>query len=377
MSAEQALLRSVLEAPDEDAPRLVYADWLEENGQGERAEFIRLQIDLANDPQDSPKRREKAFRARQLLDAHKEWGGLLRRAVHEMRFIRGFVEKIDLSGEVMGAYSPDLFATTPVRRLGVTGLGGNLKVLERIPGNNSLTGLDLAGNELGLEALQRLARFRRLRGLRTLGLLFNAIDDAGARFLCESPFFQKLSLIRCGANPISEAARQELRAHFGDRVSFACERDDDHLYAFEDDYGFMPGFVRDHRQVLMLAGYTEARAAFFDHEGNLLDIQRRPISQDEGSSGDQRDAARRRAVEAWQKELRFESRTIKVKRFQFDEREGIRDFNWWRQAFDGPNHPERFHLIPAVAGWLAEGKFEWNFGRDNCWLDRTGEVTDT
>lgn len=39
-----ALLRTILERPDDDAPRLVYADWLEENGQQNRAEFIRLQL---------------------------------------------------------------------------------------------------------------------------------------------------------------------------------------------------------------------------------------------------------------------------------------------------------------------------------------------
>lgn len=41
---EAALLRAVCEAPDDDLPRLVYADWLDENGQGERAEWIRSEI---------------------------------------------------------------------------------------------------------------------------------------------------------------------------------------------------------------------------------------------------------------------------------------------------------------------------------------------
>jgi uncharacterized protein (TIGR02996 family) len=48
MNAE--LLRTVLENPDEDLPRLVLADWLEENGQGERAEFIRVQCKMAAEP---------------------------------------------------------------------------------------------------------------------------------------------------------------------------------------------------------------------------------------------------------------------------------------------------------------------------------------
>jgi uncharacterized protein (TIGR02996 family) len=40
------ILRAVLRDPVDDAPRLVYADWLEDHGQPERAEFIRLQCGL-------------------------------------------------------------------------------------------------------------------------------------------------------------------------------------------------------------------------------------------------------------------------------------------------------------------------------------------
>lgn len=43
---ESALLAAIAAHPDEDTPRLMYADWLDENDQPERAEFIRLQIAL-------------------------------------------------------------------------------------------------------------------------------------------------------------------------------------------------------------------------------------------------------------------------------------------------------------------------------------------
>jgi uncharacterized protein (TIGR02996 family) len=42
-----AFLRCICERPAEDGPRLVYADWLEEQGDGDRAEFIRVQVELA------------------------------------------------------------------------------------------------------------------------------------------------------------------------------------------------------------------------------------------------------------------------------------------------------------------------------------------
>lgn len=41
------LLRAILESPDDDTPRLVMADWLDERGDGGRAEFIRLQCRIA------------------------------------------------------------------------------------------------------------------------------------------------------------------------------------------------------------------------------------------------------------------------------------------------------------------------------------------
>jgi uncharacterized protein (TIGR02996 family) len=47
IAAEHALLRAVAAAADDDTPRLVYADWLEEHGDADRAEFIRVQCRLA------------------------------------------------------------------------------------------------------------------------------------------------------------------------------------------------------------------------------------------------------------------------------------------------------------------------------------------
>lgn len=43
---ELALLRAICEQPDDDNIRLIAADWHEDNGQAERAEFIRLQIEI-------------------------------------------------------------------------------------------------------------------------------------------------------------------------------------------------------------------------------------------------------------------------------------------------------------------------------------------
>ena len=47
MTGRDALWRAVLEDPRDDAVRLVFADWLEEHGDAERAEFIRAQVERA------------------------------------------------------------------------------------------------------------------------------------------------------------------------------------------------------------------------------------------------------------------------------------------------------------------------------------------
>lgn len=47
MTEHEAFLDAIIADPADDTPRLMYADWLEERGNAERAEFIRVQIQLA------------------------------------------------------------------------------------------------------------------------------------------------------------------------------------------------------------------------------------------------------------------------------------------------------------------------------------------
>jgi uncharacterized protein (TIGR02996 family) len=46
-STERNLLAAVLAEPDDDTPRLIFADWCEDNGEPGRAAFIRTQIAIA------------------------------------------------------------------------------------------------------------------------------------------------------------------------------------------------------------------------------------------------------------------------------------------------------------------------------------------
>jgi uncharacterized protein (TIGR02996 family) len=72
MNMEKAFLQAILDSPDDDAPRLVLADWLEEQGYPQRAEFIRVQCRLAALDADDPDRMALRERQLELLEAHRE-----------------------------------------------------------------------------------------------------------------------------------------------------------------------------------------------------------------------------------------------------------------------------------------------------------------
>jgi uncharacterized protein (TIGR02996 family) len=50
MTDHDALVRAVCDAPDDDTPRLVFADYLDDHGDHDRAAFVRAQVELARTP---------------------------------------------------------------------------------------------------------------------------------------------------------------------------------------------------------------------------------------------------------------------------------------------------------------------------------------
>lgn len=47
MNERDAFLSTIIAAPADDLPRIIFADWLDEHGEGERAEFVRVQCRFA------------------------------------------------------------------------------------------------------------------------------------------------------------------------------------------------------------------------------------------------------------------------------------------------------------------------------------------
>ncbi|MFO0825605.1 MAG: TIGR02996 domain-containing protein [Gemmataceae bacterium] len=125
MSPDNPFLKALLAEPDDDTLRLALADWLDENDQAPRAEFIRVQIELTRGVEDHECRCALEARQRDLLIAHDtewirpladvlecepgEWGGWV--------FRRGFVEYFRLSGNRLPLCGKRLAELTPIRQL--------------------------------------------------------------------------------------------------------------------------------------------------------------------------------------------------------------------------------------------------------------------
>ena len=128
MTEQDALLQAVCDAPEEDAPRLVYADWLEEHGDPDYAAFIRLQIQIARIPAEPRKRDPARDELRDRENAiwrrlKKRWRPLLEPIRASKRdFARGFYFAVADRFAAFGyptfaAESPKWWPVLPVRRV--------------------------------------------------------------------------------------------------------------------------------------------------------------------------------------------------------------------------------------------------------------------
>jgi uncharacterized protein (TIGR02996 family) len=146
MTHHNGFLQDIIEHPEDDAPRLIYADWLEEHGDSDRAEFIRVQCELAAPPwrvgrvYDDPAWLRLHARERELLEP----GGLRHlpgpfwcaggnhgwtyldaegaRVGIECRFRRGFVAEVNLPCDQWMRQGPALVKAAPLQVVTVSDL---------------------------------------------------------------------------------------------------------------------------------------------------------------------------------------------------------------------------------------------------------------
>jgi uncharacterized protein (TIGR02996 family) len=194
------LLRAVLEDADEDPPRLAYAEWLENHGEADRAELIRLQCELIKLPSHDPRRGELQARERALLEKHApEWIDSRSSAgVNFQSFQRGFVERItcrenysrwgEAARQLVESFE-ELLSQEPVQELAFffPPIYSEMLCLE--------FGLNPYGPFIDLRTLRELTHLPSLAQLRWLSLHNGGIGDSGAQILAASPYLTNLRVL--------------------------------------------------------------------------------------------------------------------------------------------------------------------------------------
>src|SRR5262249_29083164 len=120
---EAGFFLDIRERPDDDLPRLVYADWLDETGgrlERLRAELIRLQCRLARLPAGATKPVVEEHREQELLDLLADWLQPLRAVSESLSVRRGLVEQVEVNAAQLLTHGDLITQLAPVAELSLT-----------------------------------------------------------------------------------------------------------------------------------------------------------------------------------------------------------------------------------------------------------------
>ncbi|MFO0797325.1 MAG: TIGR02996 domain-containing protein [Gemmataceae bacterium] len=190
MTDRDALYAAVLAAPDDDTPRLVYADYLDDTGvraDGIRARFIRNQVALAR-AEPWSEEYDQLFRDTDPVEVHyrKAWvTGIDGIVIPDGNaFERGFLGRVTCFSKRFVADGAKLFDLHPVR---------GVKFAKMNSARGAATAAELAASPL-------------LGRLHTVHLSGRAVDDAYVSAVGQSPHaagVRSLTLGDCGATAVT------------------------------------------------------------------------------------------------------------------------------------------------------------------------------
>jgi uncharacterized protein (TIGR02996 family) len=261
---ERSWVQAILAAPDDDTPRLVYADWLDEHGQPERAAFIRTHIELSRMRLGSTdyaiRGRHLERHARELLGRHRQaWIAGLGVAANRHTYFwfrRGLPTQVWCSIRYFVEHASALMAATPVDRIAFRRVTlRNVTEPASCPDFTRLSGVEFLMDETSsaivrwffeaapLDHLREvvlstrvvnslwsgwhtrnaelagiIARCPSLKNLRRLRLRHAGVGDAGAVALAESAFLDGLEFLDLQDNAFGASAEAALRSRFGNRL---------------------------------------------------------------------------------------------------------------------------------------------------------------
>jgi uncharacterized protein (TIGR02996 family) len=249
LSQHEAFLRAIFDAPDDDTPRLVYADFLEENGEPERAELIRVQCELSRlppydaEPQHSERRfqlltRQAVLLSKNLLPVWRD-RGFPAREYHvtlegndlrdllslRRRLVRDDPHWFGVTSLGVRAQPPldparvdALFSLLAFARVTTLDLRGSHSE-EEDPQGNGILSVYVTYPTIGLPGVHALAANKGMRRITALVLSNNDLDNDAARALVNSPYLDNLKRLELfEGNRFRGRVWQQVIERFGEDV---------------------------------------------------------------------------------------------------------------------------------------------------------------
>jgi len=203
MAHHPQLYQTILDHPHDDAPRLIYADWLEEHGDSVRADFIRLQCRLATMDEwedDYVPLREQIATIKQTYGKAwlAEFPGLKDRYP---RFVRGFVGDVSASHRWWLRQGKGISRRTPIEELWLESSVNELEEILAAPWTARLSALHLKFQvePVKREHVELLAR-TAFRTLRLLDLSSNRLTPLLIEPLAKTHHWPELRELDLGRN---------------------------------------------------------------------------------------------------------------------------------------------------------------------------------
>jgi uncharacterized protein (TIGR02996 family) len=224
MTEEEAFLRAICEQPDEDTPRLVFADWLTEQGGAVNtawANGIRAQIWQARG---LPARQPLVFESGYGQEKVRERLGVPVGLVGGWE--RGFPAALAADFRTLREAWPRVAFRVPVRALHVHGVSeADAAAFVTWPGLSVLSELEVVASwesRTRPNVMPALAGCEGLRGLRVLKLWGAVLNDDAVTAILDSPHLAGLAALRLDADrstwALSRAVKDRLAARFGEEV---------------------------------------------------------------------------------------------------------------------------------------------------------------
>ena len=209
----RGFLEFILAHPDDDAPRLVFADWLEEQGDSDRAEFIRIQIERARLPEWDARQVRLRLRERDLIELHgQKWKGELPsiEGITWEDFRRGFVATASFATfTILREKASACWAATPIEAMSIRWPRRD-EASETITPIAGLRELSITDRLVDRDDVDRLADLPLLSTLRAMNIRHCNLGGDGFRRLVASPHLGNLTALRVPGNSIGNRSIRAL-----------------------------------------------------------------------------------------------------------------------------------------------------------------------